>query len=133
MPGQVLDIALEGLPAAFRVPQLLAVLFREPAPYRLAGSIAPREVEELAYLGEGEAVIFELLNPPEVDRVALVVLAMGAALAPGRLEETELFVVADRPASHAEEGGKLADAVGSSLVLDLHIPNRTFHVKSAKR
>ena len=67
-------------------------------------------LEELADLGQAEpGVVAEALDEAEALDVVRVVLAVVALRPAGRLEESELLVVADRPGGEPELGGDLVD------------------------
>lgn len=121
MPAEIGDVFIEGLAPAHGVLELLAVLRCQQAAHGISGAIPAGEVEELADLGQGEAVILELLDAFQIYGVAGRVLPMGAVLAIRGFEETELLIIADSPVGHAEEGGEFSDAVGPVLNFARHL------------
>ena len=73
----------------------------------LAGGLV---LEQLADLGEAEpGVVAQLLDEPQSLEVGRVEQAVRAVAAGGRLEQAELFVVADRAGRQAGLGRDLLD------------------------
>jgi hypothetical protein len=121
MPAEVGDVFVYRATATFGIFQLFSVFFGEAIADRQSRTVPAGEVEKLAYLGQGEAVLLELLYPFEVDGIALGIPAVCPILTPRGLEKTELFVVPDGAAGNAEERGQLSDSVYPALFIALHL------------